>query len=84
MLKKLLNCSYKLCLTDYHLQQELCHLEKVFIRNNFARWVVEQIMKNGHNQQANPNTCTSLTRKVSTIGPNLDLLCIRQLDPAPF
>ena len=57
----MLCCAYKLCSIDYHLQQEVCYLEKVFIRNNFLKWVVKQIMKNVYNEQANPNTTTSLT-----------------------
>ena len=58
----LLNRICNLYLKDYHLQQEICYLEKVFIRNNnFPRCVVKQIMKNVHNGQANPNTTTSLT-----------------------
>ena len=41
MLTLLLNHAYKLYSTDYYPRQELCYLEKIFIRNNtFPRCVV--------------------------------------------
>lgn len=61
-LKIFLNRTYDLYLKGYHLKQEICYLEKVFIRNNnFLRCLVKQMMKNVHNGKADPYTTTSLT-----------------------
>ena len=55
-LKVLINRTYTLCSTDYHLKEELRYLEKVFVeRNNYPRWLVKQMMKKVLDEQTNRN-----------------------------
>ena len=55
-LKVMINRTYKLCSTDYHLKEELRYLEKVFVeRNNYPRWLVKQMMKKILDEKTNRN-----------------------------
>ena len=62
-LKVLINRAYTLCSTDYHLKEELCYLEKVFVeRNRYPRWLVKQMMKKVlDDEQTNRNVPTATT-----------------------
>ena len=58
----LINRAYTLCLTDYHLKEELHYPEKVFVgRNNYPRWLVKQMMKKVLDEQTNRNVATVTT-----------------------
>ena len=59
-LQVLINCPYTLCLTGYHLKEELHYLEIVFVeRNNYPGWLVKQMIKKVLDEQTNKNVPTA-------------------------
>ena len=59
--KRGINCTYTLCLTDYHLKEELLYLVKVFVEwNNSPRWLLKQMVIKVLDEQTNKNNLLSL------------------------
>ena len=57
--KRGINRTYTLCLTDYHLKEELLYLVKVFVEwNNSLRWLLKQMVIKVLDEQTNKNNST--------------------------